>query len=127
MDSSTYAGVSNSFSDVIRIYIPGFYTGQTLLKKNLSTEDCISLVPKLFVFRHRKPVDQILRYTSHANLFLLMASCIIWRSPLLRATISKNRVMLLDMVQPVMLPATCSSCRPLPQDSIFSIFKENLY
>ena len=41
-------GVSNSSSAVDHIYIPGIYTGQTLLKKHLSRQDCISTVPKLF-------------------------------------------------------------------------------
>ena len=42
------AGVSNSFSAVGRIYIPGFYMSQAQLKKNLSRQDCISVVPKRF-------------------------------------------------------------------------------
>ena len=90
--------VSNSFSTVSHIYIPRFHTGQTLLKKNLSRQDCISVVSKLFVCRHRKPVEQISRHTSHTNLFPLKASNIIWRSPLLRATISGNDVMYPEMV-----------------------------
>ena len=44
-----------------------------------------------FVCRCRKPVDLISRRTSHANPFLLIASGIIWKSPLRRATISENR------------------------------------
>ena len=85
--------VSNSFSTVSHVYIPRFHTGQTLLKKNFSRQNCISVVPKLFVCRHRKPVDQISRHTSHINLFPLIASNIIWRSPLLPETIFGNRVM----------------------------------
>ena len=41
------AGVPNSFCAVGHIHIPGFYMGQTMLKKNWSRQDCISLVPKL--------------------------------------------------------------------------------
>ena len=42
-------GLSNSFSVVGHIYIPGFYTGQTLSKQNLSKQGYISVVPKLFL------------------------------------------------------------------------------
>ena len=53
------AGVSNLFSAVGHIYTPGFYTGQTLLKRKLSSQDCISVVPKLFVCRHR---NQLIKF-----------------------------------------------------------------
>ena len=33
--------------------------GPNFVKKNLSWQDCISVVPKLFVCRPKKPVDQI--------------------------------------------------------------------
>ena len=132
------SGVSNSFSATGHIYIPGFYTGQTLLKKILTGKTVHQWSPNFFVCLHRKPVDQISRHTSHANLFLLMASGIIWKSPVLLATISGNRVMQLKMVLiskkrslplflPVMPPATYSSCRPLFHGSIFSILAKNLH
>ena len=38
--------VLNLFSAAGHIYMHGFYTGQTLLKRNLSRKDCISVVPK---------------------------------------------------------------------------------
>ena len=46
--------VSNSFSAAGHIYISEFYTGQTLLQKNLSRENCISMVPKRF----RLPIQE---------------------------------------------------------------------
>ena len=39
--------MSNSFSAAGHIYIPGLYTGQTI-EKNLSRQDCMLMVPKLF-------------------------------------------------------------------------------
>ena len=65
------------------------------------------MVPKLFVCRHRKLVEQISWHTSHANLFQSMASGItgdsengndlfftfFWRSPLLWAKIFGNLLM----------------------------------
>ena len=87
------SGVSNSFSAAGHIYIPGFYTGQTPLKKKLSRQDCVPVVAKRFCLPALKTRDQILRHTSHANLFLMMASGITWESPLLRASISGNCVM----------------------------------
>ena len=46
--------MSNSFSALGHIYIPGFYTGRTLLKKNFNRQDCISVVPKHFCLPAQK-------------------------------------------------------------------------
>ena len=40
--------MSNSFSAGGHIYIPGFYTGQTLLKK-IEAAQTVSVVPKTFL------------------------------------------------------------------------------
>ena len=69
-----------------------FIRARLYCKKIEAGKTVYQCFPNVFVGRHRKAVDQISRHTSHANLFLLIASGIIWRSSLLRATLSGNRV-----------------------------------
>ena len=54
--------------------------GPDSVEKKLSRQDCISMIPKLFVYRSRKPVNKISRDTSNG----------IWRLLLFQATISES-------------------------------------
>ena len=80
-------GLSKSGCQLIQCCGPHLHTwiiyGPESVEKNLNWQDLYQWSPNLFVYRIRKPVDQTSRHTSHG---------IIWRSPLLQATISGNRV-----------------------------------